>query len=466
MPCVPLTSARPSFASSAIGASPATASAAPAGSLPSSERSSPCPISGSARFASGARSPDAPSEPCSGTDGDQLAVQHLDHAVDDQRPHAGVPERQDVRPEQEHRSGLLAGQRASDGGRVRAHDAQLERGGLGRIDPHVGQGAEPGRDPVDRVAGRDDPLDHRAGRLHPCPRLVAGTRPRRRAPRPRRPRASALPPPRPARRQGYPQHRAARAASVRRTRRPDRDRRPRGPRRRPRRPGTRPSDAVDATTSRELRRRRSAPPLGRRTRSPAGTRRRPARGTADGGRARPRSADRSSPPAGRARPAAPPAVRTNRWCSPRTSSSRRRSPRPARRPTPTPRAGCRRAPWTRQTASRLAVLPPPTKIRSCDSTNVPEVAVIAVEQVEVRRLEAVGGNAGEEPHHGHGDRARRRRQQAHLGPRRDPPDPPRSGTPDRPDILPAAHGDDVPVGHGSRMGIRTPRSAATSSARS
>ena len=104
--------------------------------------------------------------------GDQLAIQHLDHAIDDQRPHAGVPERQDVRSEQEHRSGLLAGQWASHGRRVRPHDAQLERGGLGRIDPHVGQGAEPGGDPVHRFAGRDDALDHRPGRLDPRPRRV------------------------------------------------------------------------------------------------------------------------------------------------------------------------------------------------------------------------------------------------------------------------------------------------------
>ncbi len=70
IPCVPFTRARPSLASSRMGSSPARAMAGAAGSTPPSGAStSPWPISGSARFASGARSPDAPSEPCSGTAG-------------------------------------------------------------------------------------------------------------------------------------------------------------------------------------------------------------------------------------------------------------------------------------------------------------------------------------------------------------------------------------------------------------
>ena len=70
MPCVPFTRASPSFASSISGESPARAIAAGAGSAPPSGAStSPWPISGRARFASGARSPDAPSDPCWGTAG-------------------------------------------------------------------------------------------------------------------------------------------------------------------------------------------------------------------------------------------------------------------------------------------------------------------------------------------------------------------------------------------------------------
>ena len=69
IPCVPLTSARPSLALSSSGSSPAERRTSPAGLGSPSTSSSPRPTSGSARFASGARSPDAPSEPCSGTTG-------------------------------------------------------------------------------------------------------------------------------------------------------------------------------------------------------------------------------------------------------------------------------------------------------------------------------------------------------------------------------------------------------------
>jgi hypothetical protein len=70
MPSVPLISARPSFAASSSGSSPAECRASAADmrapSLPSTQ---PSPSSTSAQWASGARSPDAPSDPCSGTHG-------------------------------------------------------------------------------------------------------------------------------------------------------------------------------------------------------------------------------------------------------------------------------------------------------------------------------------------------------------------------------------------------------------
>jgi hypothetical protein len=40
--------------------------------------------------------------------GDDVAVQHLDHQLDDLRAHARVPQREDVRAEHEHRARLLA----------------------------------------------------------------------------------------------------------------------------------------------------------------------------------------------------------------------------------------------------------------------------------------------------------------------------------------------------------------------
>ena len=128
--------------------------------MPASVSTSPAPIIGSARFASGARSPDAPSDPCSGTDGDHVCVQHLHHQVHELGAHARVTEREDVRAEEQHRARLRAGQRAPDRGRVRTDDPVLQVRCLRGIDPHVGECAEPGGDPVDDVAGRDRILDH------------------------------------------------------------------------------------------------------------------------------------------------------------------------------------------------------------------------------------------------------------------------------------------------------------------
>ncbi len=70
MPSVPLISARPSLARSATGASPARSNASAVGSTaPSGPHTSPSPTRASAQWLSGARSPLAPSEPCSRTTG-------------------------------------------------------------------------------------------------------------------------------------------------------------------------------------------------------------------------------------------------------------------------------------------------------------------------------------------------------------------------------------------------------------
>ncbi len=70
IPSVPLISARPSFSASVTGSMPAAASASAAGcSRPAASRTSPSPINASATCASGARSPEQPSEPNSRTTG-------------------------------------------------------------------------------------------------------------------------------------------------------------------------------------------------------------------------------------------------------------------------------------------------------------------------------------------------------------------------------------------------------------
>ena len=67
--CVPLMSARPSFGASRTGASPARASASAPDRRPEAVCTSPSPMRTSARWASGARSPLAPTDPRLGTTG-------------------------------------------------------------------------------------------------------------------------------------------------------------------------------------------------------------------------------------------------------------------------------------------------------------------------------------------------------------------------------------------------------------
>ena len=72
---VPLSSARPSLGPSTKGAKPARRIAsAPGITVPSGVEASPSPISTQARWASGARSPDAPTEPLAGMRGSRPAL--------------------------------------------------------------------------------------------------------------------------------------------------------------------------------------------------------------------------------------------------------------------------------------------------------------------------------------------------------------------------------------------------------
>jgi hypothetical protein len=66
MPSVPLTRASPSFSASSTGSMPHARNASAAGrSVPVPSRTEPSPMSASATDASGARSPEQPSEPYS-----------------------------------------------------------------------------------------------------------------------------------------------------------------------------------------------------------------------------------------------------------------------------------------------------------------------------------------------------------------------------------------------------------------
>ena len=166
--CVPFSRARPSLASSVSGRNPARSSASAPGPGPaSSTHASPSPITTSARCASGARSPEAPTLPRDGTRGCTLVIEHADQQLHHRRAHAGQAHRQGVGAEQQHGPHHLDGERLAHAGGVRPHQVALQLGGLGGLDPHVRQVAEAGGDAVGGAPLGHQPLDHRPRGAHP-----------------------------------------------------------------------------------------------------------------------------------------------------------------------------------------------------------------------------------------------------------------------------------------------------------
>ena len=124
------------------------ASASAAGTRTPSNHASPSPTSGSARCASGARSPLAPTEPRLGTYGSTPAVQALEQQLDGLDARARVPLRQRVRAQQHRGTHDLRCIRISDAAGVGAKQPQLQllRELLG--DRLRDESAEAGVDPV------------------------------------------------------------------------------------------------------------------------------------------------------------------------------------------------------------------------------------------------------------------------------------------------------------------------------
>ena len=115
----------------------------------------PSPISTSARCASGARSPLAPTEPRLGTSGWTRAIERLDQAVERRAAHARVALREHVRAQRHHRAHRADRQRLADAGGVAPQQVALEVAERVPRNLHFGQRAEAGVDAVDRrVAGR------------------------------------------------------------------------------------------------------------------------------------------------------------------------------------------------------------------------------------------------------------------------------------------------------------------------
>ena len=148
MNCVPLMSESPSFDASRTGVSPAACSAsAPDMSFPP-KVASPSPTSGSARWASGARSPLAPTDPRAGTWGTTPALSASIRSSTvstfaPEYPFASVFARRSIAATDD-----LLRIRLADAARVRAQQAHLQLLGLVVRDRLGDEAAEPGVDAV------------------------------------------------------------------------------------------------------------------------------------------------------------------------------------------------------------------------------------------------------------------------------------------------------------------------------
>ena len=132
IPSVPLISARPSFSASSTGAIPCRLQRGPrpVRSEPSRTRTGPSPITASAQCASGARSPEQPSEPNSCTTGVMPGVEHRRVRLRRLRADPGAAGGQRGQPEQHQRPHDLALDLGARTGRVRADQAALQLGPL------------------------------------------------------------------------------------------------------------------------------------------------------------------------------------------------------------------------------------------------------------------------------------------------------------------------------------------------
>ena len=132
----------------------ARCSASAAGILPPASASiSPTPIMAAAMCASGARSPEAPTEPWHGTTGDQVARQHrLEHRARSRAARRKRPARGSRASAPASAARWRSGHGLADARCVRQHDVALQLGQVGRWDAYAGELAEAGVDAVDRLA--------------------------------------------------------------------------------------------------------------------------------------------------------------------------------------------------------------------------------------------------------------------------------------------------------------------------
>ena len=167
---VPLTRDRPSLGASSSGLDLVLgehlAAGRPRGPSPG-PRSRPSPISGWARCASWARSPEAPTDPLPGTTGSRPRSSSWSSRRGSSVRTPGVAGGQRSGPQQQDRPHRGVVERLPGPGRVRHDDRALQPGQV--LLPHrrVGERAEPGIDPVDGGVARDRGGHHLPAGPHP-----------------------------------------------------------------------------------------------------------------------------------------------------------------------------------------------------------------------------------------------------------------------------------------------------------
>ena len=177
--CVPLMSARPSFASSATGASPARASAAPPSSAAASVADRRVPFADQHERQVRQRREVAARADRSAARHDRMdaRVERVDQPIERRAPDARVALREHVRAQRHHRAHGARRQRLADARRVAAQQVPLELAERVSRNLDLGQRAEAGVDAVDRRVARRVPIDDGA-------RGVDGARGRARRARP------------------------------------------------------------------------------------------------------------------------------------------------------------------------------------------------------------------------------------------------------------------------------------------
>ncbi len=102
-------------------------------------------------------------------DGVDAGLEEIEDPLHDQRAAPGVAGGEDIGAQQEHGANHILGKRLADSTRVGEQQIELELLQLIGRDPHLGELAESGIDPVDHLSRGEDILDHLPGVSHPGP---------------------------------------------------------------------------------------------------------------------------------------------------------------------------------------------------------------------------------------------------------------------------------------------------------